>query len=388
MQFKSAISQTKTIAKGAYVGYNLTWQARRRTRFAIIPVGYADGYDFLLSNRGTVSLRGTLCPVIGKVSMDMICVDITEVKDARIGDEVTLLGGPEPELRAENLAASYGGSSYELLCQVGRRARRYYLENGRILHSAPLSRRDFVSTDYSDSKLSQIIQSAISQRLRDEEIGELISREILRTFFYNKDRDIHYRHNFDHRIRFLPSGQTGYYRSETMLSFDKILQNDYFIVACANSDEALRSYFKRKDVEYRWLMDDNFALDSSSFALSAVSINGIELETRISHHRNCLEIRCSHPDLVRLVGRQVRFEINTITLYPCASHQLSIFITELTRGVKIAFEYPASFRNVETIPVFSGQNKYPRIVQSGNEISVSTKPGEWVFPLSGVVFAY
>lgn len=388
MTFKSTISQIKDIGKGEYVGYNLTWQAGRKTRYAIVPVGYADGYDFLLSNRGLVSVRGALCPVIGRVSMDMICIDVTNLKALKEGDEVILLGGSNPELRAESLAASYGGSAYEMLCQVGRRARRYYLENKRVLHRSPMSRRDFVSSDYSDSKLSQIIQSALSQRLRDEEIGELISREILRSFFYNKDQDIHYRHNFNHTVRFTESDSKTHYRTQTTLSFDKILQQDYFIVACANSDAALKTYFKRRDVEYRWLMDSGFDLNASAFALSAVRINDIELDTSLYRSHDCLEIRCSHPELKALVGTQVRFEIDTTTLYPKASHQLSIFITELTRGVRIAFEYPDSIPRVECVPVFSGQDKYPRILQSDHSITVSSRKGEWVFPLSGVVFAY
>ncbi|MGC9361547.1 MAG: alanine racemase, partial [Candidatus Syntrophosphaera sp.] len=97
MTFRSAITQLKQIPEGAGVGYNLTWKAPRQTRYAVIPVGYADGYDFLLSNRGVVSVRETLCPVIGRVSMDMICVDVTDVPRASLGDVVTLLGGPEEE---------------------------------------------------------------------------------------------------------------------------------------------------------------------------------------------------------------------------------------------------------------------------------------------------
>ncbi len=388
MTFKSTLAQIKRLDKGEALGYNLTWQAQRKTRYAIVPIGYADGYDFLLSNRGVVMIRGALCNVIGRVSMDMICVDITDLKQAEAGDEVILLGGSDDALRVENLVKLYAGSAYELLCQVGRRAKRYYLDNGKLLHSSPLSRRDFVSSDFPDSKLNQIIQSALAQRLGDDEIGELISREILRSFFYNKDRDIHYRRKFDHRICLKDSGDPVYYRAETKLCFEKVLQNNYFIVACANSDKALTSYFKRKDVEYRWLMDDNFDLDSDGFELTSVAINNIELNTQMHYRNSCLEIRCSHPKLDSLVGKEVRFMINTVTLYPKSSHQLSIFITELTHGIRIAVQFPPSITSIETVPVFSGQNKYPRIKQSGGMIEVSTGPDQWVFPISGVVFAY
>lgn len=388
MTFKSVLLQLKRIKAGDYVGYNLTWQARRDTRYAVVPVGYADGYDFLLSNRGVVSVKGLLCPVIGKVSMDMICVDVTDVKTAKAGDEVILLGNSQDELRAEKLAAKYQGSSYELLCQVGRRAKRYYYEGKKILSSSPLSRRDFVSSDFPDAKLNQIIQSAISQRLDSKEIGELISREILRAFFFDKDREIHYRKNFRHHIHFAESELKGYFRATTTLSFDKILQNDYFIVACANNDQALKSYFRRKDVEYRWLMDDNFDLSPDVFQLSSVRINDLALNTSITYSKSCMEIRCGHPGLQELVGSEVRFTIDTSTLYPTSSHQLSVFITELTHGVKISFSHPASLAGVECIPIFSGRSKFPSVSKSATAIAISTKADEWVFPLSGVVFAY
>lgn len=388
MTFKSRVSLIKTAVAGERVGYNMTWTAERTTRYAVIPVGYADGYDFLLSNKGKVLIGDLLCPVIGRVSMDMICVDLSRAPHVVIGDDVTLLGQGHDQLRAESLAGLYNGSAYELLCQIGRRARRHYIQEGELLHSVPLSRRDFVSSDFSDSKLSSIIQAAISQRLRDEEIGELISREILRSFFYNKDQDIHYRRNFFHKVRFEEGDVPGYYRAVTTLSFTKVLQNEYFIVACANSDRALTGYFQRKDVEYRWLMDDQVRLDPSSFSISSVRINGLSLDTQVSYREMCMEIRCSHSDLHDLVGKEVAFKIDTLALYPRNAHQFSIFITELTKGIRMSFEHPFQDDQVETVPVFSGQDKYPKITRYSQGITVSTRPDEWVFPLSGVVFCY
>ena len=388
MTFKSTVIQIKEIPKGATVGYNQTWKAQRKTRYAVIPVGYADGYDFLLSNKGKVLIEGIICPVIGKVSMDMICVDLTDAPEIQCGAEVILLGNGNNDIRVENLVSLYNGSSYELLCQVGRRAKRYYYEKGRLVTAAPLSRRDFVSSDYPNSKLNQIIQSAIAQRINSEEMSELIFREILRVFFYNQDRDIRYRKNFRHHILFTESSDKDYWKAETTLSFSKTLQRDFFLVACANSDKALKDYFKRNDVEYRWLMDGNFQLNPTAFQLSSVKVNGLELTTRINFKAEAMEIRCSHPELKKLIGQEVRFEINTLTLYPKSSHQLSVFITELTHGVQISFSYPETLKQIECVPFFAGQNKYPKITTSKNTISVTTKSEEWVFPQSGVVFAY
>lgn len=388
MTFKAILSQAKSISPGESIGYNRSWIASQPTRYGILPIGYADGYDFLLGNNAVVALHGKLASVLGRISMDMITIDLGSAPSAKVGDVVTLLGSGEDAIKAENIAARYNGSPYELLCQIGRRAKRYYYYGNKLLHSAPLSRRDFVPDDFSDSKLNQIIESAIAQRLQSNEIGELIYREILRSFFYNKDKDIHYRHGFKHEITLSESLITGYYKAATTLSFEKILQNNYFIVACAASDEVLNKYFKRHDVEYRWLMDNSFELDTDSFSVSLVMVNELVLQTHIEHINGCLEIRCSHPGLDELVGTKVKFTINTHTLYPKNSHQLSVFITELTQGVDISFHYPDNLEKIECVPVFSGQDKYPQIDKNHSSIRVHTKPEEWVFPISGVVFSY
>lgn len=388
MTFKATLSQVKSISKGESIGYNRSWIAAQTTRYGIIPIGYADGYDFLLSNNSLVALHGKLLNVLGRISMDMITIDLSADPSAKVGDVVTLLGSGDEAIRAENIAARYQGSPYELLCQIGRRAKRYYYYGTRLLHSAPLSRRDFVPDDFSDSKLNQIIEAAIAQRLQSTEIGELIYREILRSFFYNKDKDIHYRHGFRHEITLTESLSAAYYQAATTLTFEKILQNDYFIVACASSDEVLNRYFKRNDVEYRWLMNDAFDLDAESFSVSLVKVDDLVLHTEVSNVDGCLEIKCYHPHLREMVGSKVHFTINTHTLYPRNSHQLSVFITELTQGVDIAFRYPEQLSKIECVPVFSGQEKYPQIEKHEGLIRVHTRAEQWVFPISGVVFSY
>ncbi|HOD17191.1 MAG TPA: alanine racemase [Candidatus Cloacimonadota bacterium] len=389
MTFKSALTQIKEIKKGEYVGYNRTWRAPVDGQYGIIPIGYADGYDFLLSNKGIVAVEGQICRVIGKVSMDMITIDLTGFPEAKIGMEVILLGGGFDRLRAEQLTAEYGGSAYELLCQIGRRAKRYYYAKGKLVSQAPLSRREFVSSDFSAVKLSSIINSAINQRLQDEELADLIYREVLRGFFYNKDKDIQYRRNFIHTIEFQENdAMPEFYLAKTRLQFTKELQSDYFLVVCANNDAELKRYFLRRDVEYRWLMDSNFDLTTEQFTVTNVKVGNLLLNTTPKLRQGCLEIHCSHSQLATLIGKDVTFQIETVTLYPKASHQLSIYITELTKGVEVRFIYPATIKQIETQTVFSGKNKYPKIIKTGNCITVKTSDNEWVFPNSGIVFAY
>ena len=112
---------------GATVGYGATWTATRPSRIGTLPVGYNDGYRFACSNRAEVLIRGTRCPVVGRVSMDYINVDVTHVPDVVVGDIATLLGEDgEASISADTLAAWSGTISHDILCGIGRRVRRHY----------------------------------------------------------------------------------------------------------------------------------------------------------------------------------------------------------------------------------------------------------------------
>ncbi len=403
MTFKSRISQIKTAETGDAIGYNKTYISEKDLRYAILPIGYADGYDFLLSNKGKVLIQNQLCDVIGKVSMDMIAIDITKISEVKVGVEVILLGAENNSIRAENLTKLYRGSSYEILCQIGRRAKRYYFENDKMIRYSPLLRREFVSKDYSDKKLSNIIETAIAQRLQSKEISELIYRDILKRFFVEKDREIYYRRNFRHTVEFQIIKMSNespfirenkreffddYFQTSTTLSFTKKLQQEYFYVACAKNERQLEKYFLRRDVEYRWLLDNNFDLDPQFFNVTSVKINDIELYNELKISDGCIEIKCYHPRLQVLIGKEVEFSISTQTLYPKNSHQLGIYITEITQGVNIKFIYNNVLEDVEAVPIFSGQMKFPDIKYQEDSITVSSKKKEWIFPNSGVVFVY
>ncbi len=400
MNFKSRITQLKTAEKGESIGYNRTFITPDKMKYAILPVGYADGYDFMLSNKGKVLIKDELCDVLGKVSMDMIAVDVTELAEISVGDEVILLGDDHDSIRAESLTSLYSGSSYEILCQIGRRAKRYYKKNGKIISSSPLLRRDFVSTDYSDDKLNTIIETAIEQRLQSKEISNLIYSDVLKRFFVEHDKDISYRRNFVHTIEFKNSTESpfikgnkkelmnDFYLTNTTLTFIKQLQNDYFYVTCAKSENLLEKYFLRNDIEYRWLLDNNFDLDANLFDVTSVKVNNIELYHEMKISGGCIEIRCYHPQLKNLIGKEVEFSISTQTYYPKDSHQVSVYLIELTQGAKITFIFGDVMQNVEAVPIFSGRSKFPQISSDAKSITISSQSDEWVFPTSGVVFVY
>lgn len=122
MTWQARITALKYVAAGQSVSYGASWMAPRASRLAVVPAGYADGYFRSLSNRGEVLVRGQRCPVVGRVTMDQILVDVTEAR-AQIGDAATLWGQGLP---VEEVAARAGTISYELLCAVSSRVPRVY----------------------------------------------------------------------------------------------------------------------------------------------------------------------------------------------------------------------------------------------------------------------
>jgi alanine racemase len=130
LSWKTAVVHIKTVPVGTAVSYGGTWTARRPTRIATLPVGYADGYPRRLSNRAEVLVRGQRAKVVGRVCMDLCMVDVTDVAGAALGDEVVLLGRQSgQELGAAELAGWVETIPYEVLCGVGARVPRVAVQS-------------------------------------------------------------------------------------------------------------------------------------------------------------------------------------------------------------------------------------------------------------------
>jgi alanine racemase len=131
MSLYSRIIMLKWVPPGETIGYGCTFEASRRSLIATLPIGYHDGYMRGLSNRSHVIVRGAYAPVVGRVSMDLTLIDVTDVAGVELHDEVTLLGwdrrNPELRVRAEDLARIAGTLSYEVTCGVGDRVSRVYV---------------------------------------------------------------------------------------------------------------------------------------------------------------------------------------------------------------------------------------------------------------------
>jgi alanine racemase len=119
LTWKSVIAQIKNIDTGESVGYGQTWFASRKSKIAIIPVGYSDGYDRKLSNIGRVIVNGKYANVIGRVAMNMIVIDITDIKNVKLEDEVALLGNKDGlKISADEIAKKIGTINYEVVSRI------------------------------------------------------------------------------------------------------------------------------------------------------------------------------------------------------------------------------------------------------------------------------
>jgi len=128
MQLKTRIVFTKRVKKGTSVSYGRTWKAERDSIIGTLPIGYADGYNRLLSNRGEVLIRGKRIPIVGRVCMDMCMVDITSLPEVKVGEEVVLIGSQGKErITADEIAKLIGTISYEVVCAISKRVPRIYL---------------------------------------------------------------------------------------------------------------------------------------------------------------------------------------------------------------------------------------------------------------------
>ena len=118
--WKTWVAQVKDVPEGAYIGYGRTYRTTHPSRIAVLPVGYFDGYDRKISNRGFVLCNGKRAPVVGRVCMNMVMVDVTHIEGVSLGDEVVLMGTQGDEaVSAEDIAGWTGTINYEVVSRIG-----------------------------------------------------------------------------------------------------------------------------------------------------------------------------------------------------------------------------------------------------------------------------
>ncbi|MDY6863811.1 MAG: alanine racemase [Thermodesulfobacteriota bacterium] len=129
MNIKTKVMQLKEVPAGATISYGRTYTCRKKTKIAILPIGYADGFPRNLSNKGEVLIKGKRAKVVGAVCMDMTMIDVTKIPRIKTGDDVVIIGKQEGEqITVEELAKKAETIPYEIFCRIGNRVPRVYID--------------------------------------------------------------------------------------------------------------------------------------------------------------------------------------------------------------------------------------------------------------------
>jgi alanine racemase len=127
MELKTQIIFLKELDRGKHIGYGATYQTSKPAKIATLPVGYADGYNRLLSNRGYVLVQGQRAPIVGRVCMDQTIIDVTDIQNVKVGDEVVLFGEQnDARITVDEVADLVHTINYEVLCAISKRVPRIY----------------------------------------------------------------------------------------------------------------------------------------------------------------------------------------------------------------------------------------------------------------------
>lgn len=136
LQWLSRVTHVKTLPAGREISYGGTYTTTRDTVVATIPVGYADGYRRNLSGKFHVLIRGQKAPILGRICMDQMMVDVTSIPGVSLGDPVVLVGKYDnEEITMEQIAAQADSFNYEFACGISRRVPRIYVSGGKTVHS-------------------------------------------------------------------------------------------------------------------------------------------------------------------------------------------------------------------------------------------------------------
>ena len=285
MSFKTSVVLLKDFPGGYGIGYGSTYVTQRQTRIATIPVGYGDGYAFILSNQGEALIRGKRAPIVGRISMDMCTIDVTDIPRCAVGDEVVLLGRQGKEyISANEIAQKAKTISYEVLCALGKRAPRVFLQKGKTDTIEPRLRRIFVpDEEKSISRIDNIIRHCLQARTRNEELGNAIYYEMFETLFGKEDRQLELRSGFRYNIRIaqMPTRRKNganaehYFRVSTHIEYKKTIRNNIFMIGCALNNSQLAKLFEDPRCEYRWLLSDgrNLVMERD-FTVEHVRVDG------------------------------------------------------------------------------------------------------------------
>ncbi len=410
MSFKTRVVLVKEFPEGYGIGYGRTFITRRPTRIATIPVGYGDGFGWMLSNQGEALIRGKKVPIAGRISMDMCTLDISKIPGCEVGDEVVLMGEQDGErITADDIAAKTRSIHYEILCALGKRAPRIFLHEGQADLVEPSLRRIYIpDEEKSISRIDSIIRHCFQTRARNEELGNAIYYEMFETLFGKEDRQLELRDDFRYHIRVsafspeesVPDGDTmrrhvpvqDYFQVTTRVEYTKAIRNPVFMIGCALDNEQLAAFFEDPRCEYRWLLNPGEGLiPERDFRVNRVRIDGEEVPLiRMENTKRGYEVWCGSKELRKKLTRQVRVEIEIETKQRKSNRLFSAYLVYPTRGMEISFQYGGTgIKNVREVGFFSGKHPYPETTRKeGESITLRLGNNAWIFPTSGVTFLW
>jgi len=403
MSFKTRVVLLKDFPRGYSIGYNRTYITERPTRIATIPIGYGDGYGVILSNSGEVLIRGRRAPVVGRVSMDMCTVDVSRIPECALGDEVVLMGaqGGE-EITANDVADRVKTITYEILCALGKRAPRVFIQKGRADAVLPRLRRIYIpDEEKSIARIDNIIRRCLQARTRSEELGDAIYYEMFETLFGREGRQLELREDFRYHIEVEAvapqEGRRGGHDKDnlgvtTRVEYRKILRHSRFIIACALDNEQLDALFDEPRCEYRWLMNrGEDPVMERDFRVARVAVDGLEVPVleALCTGRG-YEITCGNGELEGKLNKPVNFSIEIVTRKSRRNNIFSVYLVYPTRGLEITFDYgKAGLKNVREVSFFAGKHPKPEIERvKGKGITLKIPAENWIFPTSGVTFIW
>ncbi|MDD3627270.1 MAG: alanine racemase, partial [bacterium] len=323
MSFKTQVVLLKKFKKGDTISYNRSYKLKNDSLIAVLPIGYGDGYDFLLSNKGTVLIKGNEYPIVGRVTMDLTMIDIGKNNSIKIGDEAILIGkSGKKEITAEDIAKKIGTINYNILCSVGKRAPRIYLNQEKLKGFQPIFKRKDITDDLiSKDKLDEVIKHSLQLRL-NEEVGNSLYHGLFQTIFGQGDEPIIFRRGFFYHIRFKQSRNKDFYDADITIGYEKIFKENEFIIACADSEEALEKLFSDPKVEYRWLIQGKNNINFNDFKLNKVLLNrtGLKINEKNKTSRG-LEYLIKLPEKLNLLHKSVEFQLQFTTIHPVSKRE-------------------------------------------------------------------
>lgn len=135
MTLKARLSNIKKVEKGTGISYGHVFISDKEMIVGTIPIGYADGYSRMLTNKAYVTVKGKKVPIIGRICMDQCMVDLSDIEEVNIGDEVILFGyGDDNIIHIDEIANLLGTINYEVVCMIGKRVPRVYIKDGEIIN--------------------------------------------------------------------------------------------------------------------------------------------------------------------------------------------------------------------------------------------------------------